>query len=142
MFNHIDSLNGLHNHPYFFTWTCAFFLPGSLEELKPTCSILNSCLAVSVLLISSSSLGRYFGSPCPYNHESRYLFKRSFSRTGAKVWNQFLLTREMLLNPFLREKMGSIIGHRIGYNGVGVPRGQHHILTQQKLNVTQQKVSP
>ena len=39
-------------------------------------------------------------------------------------------------------KMGTIIGHRIGYNGVGVPRGQQHILTQQKLNVTQHKVSP
>ena len=37
-------------------------------------------------------------------------------------------------------KMGSIIGHRIGYNGVGVPRGQQHILTQQKLNVTQHSV--
>ena len=40
-----------------------FFLPGSLGELKPSCSILKGCLAVSVLLISSSSLGRYFGSP-------------------------------------------------------------------------------
>ena len=41
----------------------SFFLPGSLGELKPSCSILEGCLAVSVLLISSSSLGRYFGSP-------------------------------------------------------------------------------
>ena len=40
------------------------FLPGSLGELKPSCSILNGCWTVSVLLISSSSLGRYFGSPC------------------------------------------------------------------------------
>ena len=24
-------------------------------------------------------------------------------------------------------KMGSIIGHRVDYNGVGVPRGQRHI---------------
>ena len=24
-------------------------------------------------------------------------------------------------------KMGSIVGHRIDYNGVGVPRGQRHI---------------
>ena len=40
------------------------FLPGSLGELKPSCSILNGCWTLSVLLISSSSLGRYFGSPC------------------------------------------------------------------------------
>ena len=40
-----------------------FFLSGSLEELKPSCSILNNCsLAASVLLISSSSLTVYFGS--------------------------------------------------------------------------------
>ena len=39
-----------------------FFLPGSLRELKPSCSILNDCLAVSVPLISSSSLAVYFGS--------------------------------------------------------------------------------
>ena len=38
-----------------------FFLPSSLGELKPSRSILNSCLAVAVLLISSSGLGRYFG---------------------------------------------------------------------------------
>ena len=38
-----------------------FFLPSSLGELKSSRSILNSCLAVAVLLISSSSLGRYFG---------------------------------------------------------------------------------
>ena len=36
------------------------FLPGSLGKLKPSCSILNGCWTVSVLLISSSSLG----SPC------------------------------------------------------------------------------
>ena len=36
-----------------------FFLPDSLGELKPSCSILNSCLAVAVLLRSSASLGRY-----------------------------------------------------------------------------------
>ena len=39
-----------------------FFHPGSLRELKPSCSILNDCLAVSVLLVSSSSLAVYFGS--------------------------------------------------------------------------------
>ena len=27
-------------------------------------------------------------------------------------------------------KMGSILGHRIDYNGVGVLRGQRHILTK------------
>jgi len=39
-----------------------FFLPDYLGELKPSSSILNSCLAVAVLLRSLASLGRYFGS--------------------------------------------------------------------------------
>ena len=30
-------------------------------------------------------------------------------------------------------KIGSIIGHRIDYNGVGVLRGQRHIAYQQGL---------
>ena len=41
-----------------------FFLPSSLGELKPSCSVLNdSGLVAYVLLITSSSLARYFGSP-------------------------------------------------------------------------------
>ena len=44
-----------------------FFLPGSLGELTPSCSILNGCFAVSVVLISSFSLARNFGSPYIYS---------------------------------------------------------------------------
>ena len=64
-----------------------------------------------------------FTNSCQFILRMTYL-KGSISRGINRTWLSW--DRENYISPKVT-KMGSIIGHRIDYNGVGVLRGQRHI---------------
>ena len=102
-----------------------------LTDKKKIVSLAESGNSPGWVLPSNTLMGmwRWMGShlSIDYDGVAFSIELLEWGRTFSGFWGKKILASSDLKMGRFAVKMGSAIGHRIDYNGVGVLRGQRHI---------------